>query len=134
MDWDQPEAEELIEHYWNTYSSLKKELKIQNPVSDVESKFLRKTLKFTSNLPGDLYTPAECVEEVESFAETINAKFNNEYGPNIYNDKLDILEFLQLIENFLANIFQKYFYFSDSSEEEEEEEEEELKYRQCHYI
>ena len=97
-----------------------------NPLSDVESKFLHKALKFTSNLPGDLYTPAECVEEVESFTETINAKFNSKYGPNIYDDKLDILEFLKLAENFLAKIFKKYFYYSDSSEEENDEEEEEI--------
>ena len=99
MDLNQPEAEEFIQHYSNTYSSLKKELKMQNPLSDVESKFLRKALKFTSNLPGDLYTPAEYVEEVESFTETINAKFNSEYGPNIYDDKSDILEFRKLAEN-----------------------------------
>ena len=39
--------------------------------SEVEPKLLRKALRFTSNLPGDLYTPAECVEQVEYFTQQI---------------------------------------------------------------
>ena len=46
-----------------------KALKFKERFSEVEPKLLCKALKFTSNLPGDLYSPAECVEYVESFAQ-----------------------------------------------------------------
>ena len=51
-------------------------------------------MRFTSNLPGDLYTPAECVEQVEYFTQQIQKKFNSEYGPDIHNERLEVLEFL----------------------------------------
>ena len=41
-------------------------------------------MRFTSNLPGDLYTPAECVEQLEYFTQQIKKKFNSEYGPDIH--------------------------------------------------
>ena len=66
-------------------------------------------MRFTSNLPGDLYTPAECVEQVEYFTQQIQKKFNSEYGPDIHNEGLEVLEFLYLVEKFLANIFQNSF-------------------------
>ena len=83
-------------------------------------------MRFTSYLPGDLYTSAECVEQVESFTQKILKKFNSEYGPDIHNEGLEIIEFLYLVENFLAEIFQKFFDYdtkressgSKSSEEE----------------
>ena len=84
-------------------------------------------MRFTSNLPGDLYTPAECVEQVEYFTQQIKKKINSEYGPDIHNERLEILEFLYLVEKFLANIFQKFFDYdtkSESSRSESSEEEE----------
>ena len=56
-------------------------------------------------------------------------KFNSEYGPDIHNERLEILEFLYLVEKFLADIFQKFFDYdtkskssrSESSEEENTE-------------
>ena len=66
-------------------------------------------MRFTSNLPGDLYPPAECVEQVEYFTQQIQKKFNSEYGPDIHNERLEVLEFLYLVEKFLANIFQNSF-------------------------
>ena len=66
-------------------------------------------MRFTSYLPGDLYAPAECIEQVESFAQKIQNKFNSEYGPDIHNERLEIIEFLYLVEKFLAEIFQKFF-------------------------
>ena len=36
-------------------------------------------------------------------------KFNSEYGPDIHNERLEILEFLYLVEKVLANIFQNSF-------------------------
>ena len=86
-------------------------------------------MRFTSNLPGDLYTPAECVEQVEYFTQQIQKKFNSEYGPDIHNERLEVLESLYLVEKFLANIFQKFFHYntksgssgSESSEEENTE-------------
>ena len=53
-------------------------------------------MRFTSNLPGDLYTPAECVEQVEYFTQQIQKKFNSEYGPDIHNERLEVLEFFIL--------------------------------------
>ena len=86
-------------------------------------------MRFTYNLPGDLYTPAECVEQVEYFTQQIKKKFNSEYGPDIHNGRLEVLEFLYLVEKFLTNIFQKFFHYNgesessgnDSSEEENAE-------------
>ena len=73
-------------------------------------------MRFTSNLPGDLYTPAECVEQVEYLHKRLKKKFNSEYGPDIHNERLEILEFLYLVEEFLANIFQKFFHYNTKSE------------------
>ena len=73
-------------------------------------------MRFTSNLSGDLYTPAECIEQVEYFTQEIQKKFNSEYGPDIHNERLEILEFLYLVEKFLANIFQKFFHYNTKSE------------------
>ena len=73
-------------------------------------------MRFTSNLPGDLYTLAECVEQVEYFTQQIQKNFNSEYGPDIHNERLEILEFLYLVEKFLENIFQKLFHYNTKSE------------------
>ena len=73
-------------------------------------------MRFTSNLPGDLYTPAECVEQIEYFIQQIQKKFNSEYGPDIHNERLEVLEFLYLVEKFLTNIFQKFFHYNGKSE------------------
>ena len=73
-------------------------------------------MRFTSYLPGDLYTPAECIEQVEYFTQKIKNKFNSEYGPDIHNERLEILEFLNLVEKFLADIFQKFFDYDTKSE------------------
>ena len=63
-------------------------------------------MRFTIYLPGDLYTPAECIEQVEFLAQKIQKEFNSEYGPDIHNERLEILESLYLGEKFLADIFQ----------------------------
>ena len=80
-------------------------------------------MRFTSNLPGDLYTPAECIEQVEYFTQQIQKKFNSEYGLDIHNERLEVLEFLYLVEKFLANIFQKLYTKSESSRSDSSEEE-----------
>ena len=73
-------------------------------------------MRFTSNLPGDLYTPAKCIEQVEYFTQQIKKKINSEYGPDIHSERLEILEFLYLMEKFLADIFQKFFDYNTKSE------------------
>ena len=73
-------------------------------------------MRFTSYLPGDLYTPAECVEQVEYSTQKIQKKFNSEYGPDIHNERLEILEFLYMVEKFLGDIFQKFFDYDTKSE------------------
>ena len=55
--------------------------------------------------------------------------FYSEYGTDIHNERLEILEFLYLVEKFLADIFQKFFDYDtksarsgrESSEEENTE-------------
>ena len=74
MDLDQPTTEEFIQHYAQKYSSLKKALKFKETFSEVEPKLLCKALRVTSYLPGDLYTPAECIEQVEYFRQKIKKK------------------------------------------------------------
>ena len=71
MDLDQPATKKFIQHYAQKYSDLTKALKFKETFSEMEPRLLCKALRFTSYLPGDLYTPAECVEEVESFAQKI---------------------------------------------------------------
>ena len=78
-------------------------------------------MRFTSNLPGDLYTPAECVEQVEYFTQQIQKKFNSEYGPDIHNERLEVLEFLYLVEKFFHYNTKSESSGSDSSEEENTE-------------
>ena len=43
----------------------------------------------------------------EYFTQQIQKKFNSEYGPDIHNERLEVLEFLYLVEKFLTNIFKK---------------------------
>ena len=50
-----------------------KTLKFKETFSEVKPSLLCKALKFTSNLPGDLYTPAECIEKI-SFGQKIFKK------------------------------------------------------------
>ena len=73
-------------------------------------------MRFTSYLPGDLYTPAKCIEQVESFTQEIQKEFNSEYGPDIHNERLEIIEFLYLVEKYLAEIFQKFFDYNTKRE------------------
>ena len=73
----------------------------------------------------DLYTPAECIEQVEYFTQQIQQKFNSEYGPDIHNERLEILEFLYLVEKFVADIFQKFFDYNTKSESSRSESSEE---------
>ena len=82
-------------------------------------------MRFTSYLRGDLYTPAECVKQVEYFTQKIQKIFNSEYGPDIHNDRLEILEFLYLVEKFLADIFQNFFDYTTKSESSRSESSEE---------
>ena len=114
MDLDQPTTEEFIQHYAQKYSDLKKPSNLKT-FSEVEPRLLHKALIFTSYLPGDLYTPAECVEEVESFAQKIqkNSILNI---VDINNKRLQIIEFLYLVEKFLVNIFQNFFDYDSESE------------------
>ena len=73
-------------------------------------------MRFTSYLPRDLYNPAECVEQVEYFTQKIQKIINSEYGSDIHNERLEILEFLYLVEKFLADIFQKFFDYDTKNE------------------
>ena len=50
------------------------------------------------------------------FYTTDSKKFNSEYGPDIHNERLEVLEFLYLVEKFLTNIFQKFFHYNSESE------------------
>ena len=50
------------------------------------------------------------------FTQQIQKKFNSEYGPDIHNERLEVLEFLYLVEKFLTNIFQKFFHYNSESE------------------
>ena len=127
MDLDQPTTEEFIKHYAQKYLSLKKALEFKETFSEVEPRLLHKALGFTSYLPGDLYTPAECIEQVESFAQMIQNKFNSEYGPDIHNERLKIIEFLYLVEKFLVENFQNFFHYDSESESSKSESSEEEK-------
>ena len=69
MDLDQPATEEFIQHYTQKNSCLKKALKFKETFSEVKPKLLCKALRFTSYLPGELYTPAECMQQVEYFTQ-----------------------------------------------------------------
>ena len=50
------------------------------------------------------------------FYTTDSKKFNSQYGPDIHNERLEILEFLYLVEKILADIFQKFFDYDTKSE------------------
>ena len=43
------------------------------------------------------------------FYTTDSKKFNSEYGPDIHNERLEVLEFLYLVEKFLTNISKNSF-------------------------
>ena len=43
------------------------------------------------------------------FCTKDSKKFNSEYGPDIHNERLEILEFLYLVEKLLVEIFQNSF-------------------------
>ena len=72
-----------------------------------------------------MYSPAEYVKDVESFAQKILKKLDSEYGPDINNERLQIIEFLYLVEKFLVKIFQKSFDYESESKSSESENSEE---------
>ena len=43
------------------------------------------------------------------FCKENSKQFDSEYGPDINNERLQIIEFLYLAEKFLVDIFQKFF-------------------------
>ena len=64
-DWEQKSQKMEISVLWQRFLIKKK---------NYCANYYAKALKFTSNLPGDLYSPAKCVEDVESFALKIEKK------------------------------------------------------------
>ena len=59
------------------------------------------------------------------FCTKDSKKFNSEYGPDIHNEKLEIIEFLYLVEKFLVENFQKFFDYNSKSESSRSESNEE---------
>ena len=60
------------------------------------------------------------MEDVKSFAQIFFFKFDSEYGLAINSERLQIIEFLYLVEKLLVNIFQKFFDYESKSESNEE--------------
>ena len=73
--------------------------------------------KFNSEYGPDIHNERlEVLEFLYLLEKQIKKKFNSEYGPDIHNERLEVLEFLYLLEKFLANIFQKFFHYNTKSE------------------
>ena len=103
-------AEEYIEYYADKYNKLIKKHKFAMPLcKHIDENKLNNTIETTSNVPAGYYVTAECIKDVEKFAQKIHEKFGNKDGPFCTN-KVVIEIFLHDLEHFLTDIYHTHFF------------------------
>ena len=100
FDMDMTVAEEYIEYYADKYNKLIKKCNFAMPLcKHIDENKLNNAIETTSNMPAGYYVTAECIKNVEKFAQKIHEKFGNKDGPFCTN-KVVIEIFLRDLEHF----------------------------------
>ena len=100
FDMDMAVAEEYIEYYADKYNKLIKKHKFAMPLcKHIDENKLNNAIETTSNIPAGYYITAECIKDVEKFAQKIHEKFGNKDGPFCTNEVV-IEIFLHNLEHF----------------------------------
>ena len=100
FDMDMVVAEEYIEYYADKYNKLIKKHKFAMPLcKHIDENKLNNAIETTSNIPAGYYITAECIKDVEKFAQKIHEKFGNKDCP-FHTNKVVIEIFLHDLEHF----------------------------------
>ena len=107
---DMAVAEEYIEYYADKYNKFIRKHKFAMPLcKHTDENKLYNAIETTSNIPAGYYITAECIQDVEKFAQKINEKFGNKDGP-FYTGEVVIEIFLHDLEHFLTDIYHAHFF------------------------
>ena len=110
FDMDMAVAEEYIEYYADKYNKLIRKHKFAMPLcKHTDENKLYNAIETTSNIPAGYYITAECIKNVEKFAQKIHEKFGNRDG-SFYTSKVIIEIFLHDLEHFLTDIYHTHFF------------------------
>ena len=106
-------AEEYIEYYADKYKKLIRKHKFAMPLcKHTDKNKLYSAIETTSNIPAGYYITAECIRDVEKFAQKLHEKFGHKDGP-FYTSKVVIEIFLHDLEHFLTDIYHTHFSLND---------------------
>ena len=100
FDMDMVVAEEYIEDFADKYKKLIKNTNLLWPYVNILIKNkLYNAIETTSNIPAGYYITAECIKDVEKFAQKLHEKFGHKDGP-FYKNEVVIEIFLHDLEHF----------------------------------
>ena len=103
-------AEKYIEYYADKYKKLIRKHKFAMPLcKHTDKNKLYNAIETTSNIPAGYYITAECIKDVEKFAQKIHEKFGHKDGP-FYTSKVVMEIFLHDLEHFLTDIYHTHFF------------------------
>ena len=68
----------------------------------IDKSALNNAIETTSNIPAGYYITAECIKDVETFAQRMHKKFGDKDGP-FSTDEVVIEIFLDDLENILTD-------------------------------
>ena len=104
---DMAVAEEYIEYYANKFKILIRKHKFAMPLcKHTDKNKLHNAIETTSNIP------AECIKDVEKFAQKLHEKFGHKDG-HFYTSEVVIEIFLHDLEHFLTDIYHTHFSLND---------------------
>ena len=109
LDMNMAVAEEYIEYYTD---KLIKKHKYSMPLcTHIDKSELNNVIETTSNIPAGYYITAECIKDVETFAQKMHKKFDDKDPFSM--DKVVVKIFLHDLEHFLIDIYHTYFFIED---------------------
>ena len=91
---DMAVAEEYVEYYADKYKKLIRKDKFAMPLCKHTDKN-----KLYKNIPAGYYITAECIKDVDKFAQNLHEKFGHKNGP-FYTNEVVIEIFLHDLEHF----------------------------------
>ena len=110
FNMDMAVAEEYIEYYADKYKKLIRKHKFAIPYVNILIKNkLYNAIETTSNIPAGYYITAECIKDVEKFAQKMHEKFGHKDGP-FYTSEVVIEIFLHDLEHFLTDIYYTHIF------------------------
>ena len=106
LDMDMAVAEEYIEYYTDKYNKLIKKHKYTMPLcKHIDKSELNNVIETTSNIPAVYYITAECIKDVETFAQKMHKKFGDKDGPFSMKLLLRFSCMIFIIQIFIIHIF-----------------------------